>query len=85
MLALCKLEYTGENIDTGANSYYHTQCLINGKNLTDITNKLIQWYGEDIATYTITPIDDLIPIPLQIYDKMLNDLWTLDQLETKLY
>lgn len=85
MLALCKLEYTGENIDTGTNSYYHTQCLIYGKDLIDITNKLIKWYGEDIATYTITPIDDLVPIPLQVYDKMLNDLWTLDQLETKMY
>lgn len=85
MLALCKLEYTGENIETGMNSYYQAQCLINGKDLIDITNKLIQWYGEDIATYTITPIDDLTPIPLQVYDKMLNDSWPLDQLETKLY
>lgn len=85
MLALCKLEYTGDDIDTEANSYYCTQCLISGKDLIDITNKLIQWYGEDIATYTITPIDDLVPIPLQVYDKMLNDSWSLDQLETKLY
>lgn len=85
MLALCKLEYTGEDIETGMNSYYDAQCLISGNDLSDITTKLVHWYGENIATYTITPIDDLVPIPLQIYDKMLNDLWTLDQLETKLY
>lgn len=85
MLALCKLEYLGDNLDTNMNSYYKAQCLISGKNLAEITNNLLHWYGEDLVTYTITPLEDLVPIPLQTYDKILNDSWSLDQLETKLY
>lgn len=85
MLALCKLEYMDTDLDTNMLTYRQAQCLICGKSLSDITTNLTKWYGKDIATYTITPIDNVVPIPLQVYDKMLNDSWSLDQLETKLY
>lgn len=85
MLALCKLEYMDTDLDANMLTGHKAQCLVCGKSLSDITANLTKWYGEDIITYTITPIDNVIPIPESIYDKILNDSWPYDQLETKLY
>jgi hypothetical protein len=85
MLALCKLEYVDRDLDTNMLTYRQAQCLISGKSLSDITANLTKWYGNDITTYTITPLENVIPIPESDYDKILNDSWTYDQLETKLY
>lgn len=83
MLALCKLEYMDTDLDTGKLTYREAQCLICGKSLPDITANLTKWYGKDIVTYTITPLDDVIPIPASIYDKILNDSWPYSELEIK--
>lgn len=85
MLALCKLEYIDTDLDTNMLTYRQAQCLISGKSLSDITTNLTKWYGEDIVTYTITPLENVVPIPASIHDKILNDSWTYDELETKMF
>ncbi len=86
MLALCKLEYVSTDIDTEKQTYRQGQCLISDESLSAITAKLAKWYGENgIVTYTITPIEDVVLIPDAVYEKILNDSWSFDELETKMY